>query len=44
LFRVEAPFHNLLIFYRHDGKVLSVERLMHGSRDLPRRLVEPPEP
>jgi toxin ParE1/3/4 len=43
LFRVAAPFHNLSIFYRHDGKVLSVERLMHGSRDLPRRLAEPPE-
>jgi plasmid stabilization system protein ParE len=42
LFRVDAPFHRLSIFYRHDGKVLSVERLMHGARDLPRRLTEPP--
>jgi len=41
-FRVESPFRNLLIFYRHHEKVLSVERLMHGSRDLPRRLTEPP--
>jgi hypothetical protein len=30
-FRVERPFHRLLLFYRH------------GSRDLPRRLREPPE-
>jgi plasmid stabilization system protein ParE len=41
-FRVESPFQNLLIFYRHDEKEISTERLMHGSRDLPRRLVEPP--
>jgi len=41
-FRVESPFRNLSIFYRHDGKELSVERLMHGARDLPRRLAEPP--
>jgi len=31
-----------LIFYRHDGERLFAERLMHGARDLPRRLVEPP--
>ena len=42
MFRVESPFSSLSIFYRHDAKVLSVERLMHGSRDLPRRLIEPP--
>jgi toxin ParE1/3/4 len=40
-FRVEPPFQNLLIFYRHNATELSVERLMHGARDLPRRLVEP---
>jgi toxin ParE1/3/4 len=40
-FRVEPPFQNLLIFYRHNIAELSAERLMHGARDLPRRLVEP---
>jgi plasmid stabilization system protein ParE len=39
--RVESPFQNLLVFYRHHEKELSVERLMHGARDLPRRLTEP---
>lgn len=41
-FGVEWSFRNLIIFYRHDGKELSAERLIHGSRDLPRRLIEPP--
>jgi plasmid stabilization system protein ParE len=41
-FRVESPFNQLLIFYRAQAKELVAERLMHGSRDLPRRLVEPP--
>ena len=40
-FRVEPPFQNLLIFYRHNAAELSAERLMHGARDLPRRLVGP---
>jgi plasmid stabilization system protein ParE len=39
-FRVEQPFHRLLIFYRHTSAELIAERLMHGTRDLPRRLVE----
>jgi hypothetical protein len=30
------------IFYRHNSAELSAERLMHGARDLPRRLLEPP--
>jgi len=42
-FRVESSFSKILIFYRHTAAELSVERLMHGSRDLPRRLVEQPE-
>jgi plasmid stabilization system protein ParE len=42
-FRVERPFHKLMIFYRVEPGVLKVVRLMHGARDLPRRLVEPPE-
>jgi toxin ParE1/3/4 len=41
-FRVEPPFDKLLIFYRYNDAELSAERLMHGSRDLPRRLAEPP--
>jgi plasmid stabilization system protein ParE len=40
-FRVEPPFEKILIFYRFAGGKLSAERLMHGARDLPRRLVEP---
>ncbi len=41
-FAVERPFHRLLIFYRADEKTLQAVRLMHGARDLPRRLAEPP--
>ena len=41
-FRLVAPFGVHLIFYRHDSAELSAERLMHGARDLPRRLAEPP--
>ena len=40
-FRVEPPFQKILVFYRHKATELSVERLMHGARDLPRRLVAP---
>ena len=40
-FGVEPPFGKFLIFYRSDGKTLMVWRLLHGSRDLPRRLAEP---
>ena len=42
-FRVHPPFGVHLIFYRHTGPELFAERLMHGARDLPRRLLEPPE-
>lgn len=41
-FRVSRPFHRHLIFYRASETELSVERVMHGTRDLPRRLQEPP--
>ena|SRR5438445_2532510 len=41
-FKVEAPFTAFLIFYRHTDTELIVERLMHGARNLTRRLVEPP--
>ena len=42
-FRLASPFEVHLIFYRHDAGQLFVERMMHGARDLPRRLVEPPD-
>jgi hypothetical protein len=42
-FRVSHPFDRHLIFYRFDGSTLYAERVVHGMRDLPRRLVEPPE-
>ncbi len=41
-FQVERPFQKLLIFYRVEGDTLQVVRLMHGARDLPRRLAHPP--
>ena len=41
-FPVERPFENLLIFYRANNDVLDVIRVMHGARDLPRRLRESP--
>jgi toxin ParE1/3/4 len=41
-FRLASPFEVHLIFYRHHAGELFAERLMHGARDLPRRLVEPP--
>ena len=41
-FRVEPPFNKLLIFYRTSDDVLYAWRLMHGTRDRQRRLLEPP--
>ncbi len=41
-FRVRPPFQRLLIFYRFDESTLFAERLIHGARDLPRRLRERP--
>jgi len=40
-FLVERPFGKFLIFYRANEEVLYVVRLMHGARNLPRRLIEP---
>ncbi len=40
-FQVECPFSKILIFYRVAKDALSVWRLMHGSRDLSRRLAKP---
>lgn len=42
-FRVESPFSKLLLFYRVTDTHLEAWRLMHGSRDLSRRLLEPPD-
>jgi plasmid stabilization system protein ParE len=39
-FQVERPFQKILIFYRVTENDLQAWRLMHGSRDLPHRLVE----
>ena len=41
-FPAERPFQSLLIFYRVKKDTLEVWRLMHGARDLPRRLIELP--
>jgi len=41
-FRVIQPFNVFLIFYRTTSDTLFAERLIHGARDLPRRLREPP--
>jgi len=39
---LSRPCDRYLVFYRvHPGEVI-VERLMHGYRDLPRRLLDPP--
>ena len=39
-YRVERPFKKLLIFYRVEGNWLQAVRLMHGARDLSRRLTQ----
>ncbi len=41
-FRVEPPFHKILIFYRVRDEALEAWRLMHGARQLSRRLLESP--
>ena len=40
--RVQKPYHRHLIFYRSDDKTLFAERVIHGARDLPRRLLQSP--
>ena len=39
---VARPFHRHLVFYRHDETSLDLVRVMHGARDLPRGLRQPP--
>lgn len=41
-FRMASPFEAHLLFYRHNSAGLFAERLMHGARNLPKRLAEPP--
>jgi toxin ParE1/3/4 len=40
--RVNRPFQRHLIFYRFKTEHLLAERLIHGARDLPRRLLQSP--
>ena len=40
---VFRPFQKHILFYEIQGNDVLLRRAMHGHRDLPRRLVEPPE-
>ena len=40
---VGRRFCEHLIFYRCRETSVSIERVMHGARDLPQRLLEAPE-
>ena len=40
---VFRPFQKHILFYEIAGADVLLRRAMHGRRDLPRRLVEPPE-
>jgi plasmid stabilization system protein ParE len=40
--RAQRPYHRHLIFYRFDDTTLFAERILHGARDLPRRLLQSP--
>jgi len=39
---VLRPFHKHVLFYEVTDTDVLMRRALHGSRDLPRRLVEPP--
>jgi plasmid stabilization system protein ParE len=39
---VQRPFQKHIVFYRFTDDVLMLERLIHGARDLPRRLRDSP--
>ena len=41
-FPASAPFHWHLVFYRAEDSAIHIERVLHGVRDLPRRLLESP--
>ncbi|MEW6305490.1 MAG: type II toxin-antitoxin system RelE/ParE family toxin [Verrucomicrobiota bacterium] len=36
------PFHHHVVFYRNKETDIEAWRLMHGARDMPRRLLERP--
>jgi plasmid stabilization system protein ParE len=40
---VFRPFQKHILFYETNGNNVLLRRAMHGHRDLPRRLIEPPE-
>ena len=40
---VFRPFQKHVLFYETEGDGVLLRRAMHGQRDLPRRLLEPPE-
>jgi len=42
-FLVSRPFHKHIIFYEIVGEDVLMRRSIHGKRDLPRRLLEPPQ-
>ena len=41
-FLVFRPFNKHILFYEVVADELVLRRAMHGHRDLPRRLLEPP--
>ena len=41
-FVVVRPFQRHLLFYEMAGGAVLMRRALHGHRDLPRRLLEPP--
>ena len=43
-FVVFRPFKKHVLFYEVSGDEVVMRRAMHGRRDLPRRLLEPPGP
>ncbi|MBE7502093.1 MAG: type II toxin-antitoxin system RelE/ParE family toxin [Verrucomicrobiales bacterium] len=43
-FLLFRPFHKHILFYQVLADEVLLRRAMHGHRDLPRRLLEPPEP
>ena len=41
-FVVARPFHRHVLFYEIVGGEVILRRVLHGHRDLPQRLLEPP--
>jgi len=39
-FQVTAPFERFMVFFRIDANTITMERLMEGSRNLDRRLLD----